>query len=265
MKIRGEIKGVGTVTLALFLMAHSVASGSDTGPSTSVYENPLPARSMDFIEAAAANAGKGVEEYLQGLGPSEISHSIAPLGVDEAELVDLALIAESEGISLQQAVTRYGSQSEYSLFNQEMQELYPETYAGAEFFGSDEDFWIGFKNSVPSSVHARISELPGKVAVTEDLQFSNRELAEAAHGSEVRRILEAPGEQIVEIDPRNQKLQVLTPSPSGAASWPARSAGVPIEVRHVTQLPPGTEDVGIRGGGILGGWGLYSRPDYEEN
>ena len=102
---------------------------------------------------------------------------------NSAELSDLQAIADQKGISLQEAINRYGWHGNFALAVSRIRATAPGTYAGAEIVDGAHA-WIGFTGHPPkaaldilelfTSSHGHVS-----VEVRIDLEFSEAELEKA--------------------------------------------------------------------------------------
>lgn len=82
-------------------------------------------------------------EMLPEMGPPQIDD---PLGA--AELEDLRSIADREGISLQEAINRYGWHNNFSLAVSGIRREFPEDFTRSEIVGAAKA-WVGFAGSAP--------------------------------------------------------------------------------------------------------------------
>ena len=100
-----------------------------------------------------------------------------------AELSDLQAIAARKGISLQEAIDRYGWHGNFALAVSRIRATAPGTYAGAEIVDGAHA-WIGFTGHPPKAALDilelfRSSHIGVSVEVRTDLGFSEAELEEA--------------------------------------------------------------------------------------
>jgi len=95
-----------------------------------------------------------------------------------AELEDIAFIAEQDGISLDEAIARYGWQSCFGEVTSYLSETYSDQYAGASIVEEGRRAWIAFKGEVPGEVSALIEAIPVPVDLVGSRGFSEVELNE---------------------------------------------------------------------------------------
>ncbi|WP_067831200.1 S1 family peptidase [Actinomadura kijaniata] len=99
--------------------------------------------------------------------------------VSPAELEDLRLVARSDGISLEEAVRRWGWQGSFLKVTGRLQGRYPGEYSGAEIIGEGSGAWIGFKGAVPPEAVVLARTLPVPVRLIGNKGFSEKELNDA--------------------------------------------------------------------------------------
>lgn len=75
----------------------------------------------------------------------------------DAEMNDLAFIAERDGISLEEAVSARGWGRGFSQLTQSISNSYPKSYAGAAI-EQDGAVWIAFAGAIPSDVEALVKQ-----------------------------------------------------------------------------------------------------------
>ena len=109
--------------------------GEDSSPLATVPSTSTPA--VDGEETATPNAA-----------PPESSPPEIDDPPNAAELEDLQFIADQRGISLQEAIDRYGWHDNFSLAASRIREAYPETFAGAEIVDGA-NAWIAFTGRPP--------------------------------------------------------------------------------------------------------------------
>ena len=102
---------------------------------------------------------------------------------NSAELSDLQAIATRKGISLQEAIDRYGWNGNFALAVSRVRAAAPVTFAGAEIVDGAHA-WIGFTGHPPKAALDilelfRSSHIGVSVEVRTDLGFSEAELEEA--------------------------------------------------------------------------------------
>lgn len=191
-------------------------------------------------------------------GPVEVPE----VSIDDltaAELVDLRLIAQSEGISLEQAIENDGWQGRFQDVADRLLQDYPDEFSGAARDG--DGAWFAFKGAVPVQAVRLARMLPVRVTLEGARGFSELELQRATDSvtDQVDAQPEVEG-TAVSYDIRSAKIKVaaeLKPAMAGAMQTmrqftPAVGLnGVTVEMA-VTQEAASTEDKYIRGGGTLG-------------
>lgn len=112
--------------------------------------------------------------------PPPVDPGLAAIRADlnEDELVDLQLMADEAGISLDEAISTFGWQDSFAKLANELEDQYPDEYAGARIVDAKgRAAWIGFKAAVPAAADKKISTfVKGRVRVQADKGFSVREL-----------------------------------------------------------------------------------------
>lgn len=96
-----------------------------------------------------------------------------------AELEDIEFIAEQDGMSLDEAITRYGWQGCFGEVTGYLQEAYPDQYAGAAMTNDGRGPWIAFKGEVPEEAVELVEVIPVTVELIGNKGFSEAELNEA--------------------------------------------------------------------------------------
>ena len=114
----------------------------------------------------------------------------------EAELDDLQFIANREGISLQEAIDRFGWHDNFSLAVSKVRDAAPAAFAGAEIAGADRA-WIAFRGLPPGAALNiidifRSSHSDVTVEVRTGLGFTESELQNAIPALHYA-VLESPG------------------------------------------------------------------------
>jgi hypothetical protein len=88
-----------------------------------------------------------------------------------AELVDLLRIAEDSGISVEEAIFRYGWQNQFAIAATELEETYPEKFAGAGVIDDGCRAWIAFSGTVPDPANELAEAVPVPVDLIGDRGF----------------------------------------------------------------------------------------------
>ena len=168
------IRAPGDVTPALPVTAggeHAAGGGGeDSSPLATVPSTSTPA--VDGEETATPNAA-----------PPESSPPEIDDPPNAAELEDLQFIADQRGISLQEAIDRYGWHDNFSLAASRIREAYPETFAGAEIVDGA-NAWIAFTGNPPREALDIIDIFAGShsgvtVEIRTDKSFTQAEISDA--------------------------------------------------------------------------------------
>jgi hypothetical protein len=180
------------------------------------------------------------------------------------ELEDIAFIAEQDGISLDDAVARYGWQGCFGEVIGYLGEVYSDQYAGAAVVDAGRGAWIAFRDDIPGEVPDLVEAIPVTVELIGDRGFSEAELNEtlqlfyaditnhedvvASDGSYdietgVITIHAQPLETPLDSDERARLRETLQPDQPG-------NAAITIEVIVVDQLGSVDEGSSSRTSGI---------------
>lgn len=102
----------------------------------------------------------------------------AQLSADE--LTDLKRVADAKGMSLEQAINDYAWQDDVAILATELEEKYPDEFAGAEVVDtSGREALIAFSGRVPSEAIARVEQFPlAHIRLVGERGHSVRELDE---------------------------------------------------------------------------------------
>ena len=93
-----------------------------------------------------------------------------------AAIEDLTWQAEQEGITLADAIDKYGWQVPFAELVQEVRLAYPKSFAGARILSEERTSWIAFKEGAPATALDVVAKFPRGVEVIEDRGFSEAEL-----------------------------------------------------------------------------------------
>ncbi|MFC9971487.1 S1 family peptidase [Spirillospora sp. NPDC127200] len=102
-----------------------------------------------------------------------------PAKPSSAELEDLKLVAQSDGISFKEAVRRWGWQNSFLKVADKLQAKHPGSYSGSEITGEGSGAWIGFKGAIPPEAITLARTLPVPVKLIGNKGFSEKELNDA--------------------------------------------------------------------------------------
>lgn len=100
-----------------------------------------------------------------------------------AAIEDLTWQANQEGITLADAIDKYGWQVPFSELVQEIRLAHPESFAGARILSEKRTSWIAFKEGAPAGALSILTRFPRRVDVIEDRGFSEAEL-----GAQLREV-----------------------------------------------------------------------------
>jgi hypothetical protein len=98
-----------------------------------------------------------------------------------AELVDIMSVAEDMGISVEEGIFRFGWQNQFAAIATELEETYPDRFAGAAIVNSGCGAWIAFTGLVPDLALELAGKLPVPVELIGDRGFAEHELVDALH------------------------------------------------------------------------------------
>ena len=167
------IRAPGDLTPALHETAggeHAGGGGEDSSPSATVPSTSTP--EVESEETATPDAA-----------PPESSPPEIDDPPNAAELEDLQFIADQEGISLQEAIDRYGWHDNFSLAASRIREAAPDTFAGAEIVDGT-NAWIAFTGHPPKEALDIIDIFTGShsgvaVEVRTDRSITQAEISDA--------------------------------------------------------------------------------------
>lgn len=207
------------------------------------------------ISAAPAAYGDTVE-------PEEDVATVADAA--QAELEDLGQQAAEEGITVEEAVARYGWQDDFVAVAGKLRDAHPDTYAGAVISGDGTGAWVAFKGEAPAEAAELAAAVPAPVKVIPGRAYSEEELRQTlktTHFSILDRpdVANSAGEYdietgvvTIEAEPAQPLADPEAKERFRAALQPMRVAGsaVRVEVKVADKVESGTEAY-IRGGGYL--------------
>lgn len=125
-----------------------------------------------------------------GMNQSDLPDVAPPDGsfnLDSAQLSDLQTMADQEGISLEEAIQRYGWQEPFAMMVEELRVAFPDDFAGARIV-DDTKGWVAFRDDPPQAALDRIAAFGRPIEVISGRGFSEGELA--------RTVVEIHGEAI---------------------------------------------------------------------
>ena len=116
-----------------------------------------------------------------------VGGDVSPPEIDDhpssAEIEDLQAVADQEGITLQEAIDRYGWHNNFSLVVSGIQRAFPDDFARSEIVGASKA-WVGFAGSAPEGALEMLDRFTGShsgvsVEVRTDIGFTELEIQEA--------------------------------------------------------------------------------------
>ncbi|MEU1734034.1 hypothetical protein [Streptosporangium sp. NPDC020145] len=116
---------------------------------------------------------------FEGHDPAVTDPDVEIDGIPYAELVDLGTIAESEGISYEEAIDRFGSQSSNSRVIGRLNAEFPDAISGVSYAGGQRGLRVGFKGPIPDRAIELARTLPMEVTLIGGKGFSSAELRQA--------------------------------------------------------------------------------------
>lgn len=189
-------------------------------------------------------------------------------GLSPAEVADLETMAEQDGISLEQAAHRYAWQDGFAMLATDLQERFPDDFAGAEIVdAAGHVAEIAFRDAVPAEARERAAAFgAAEVRLVGDRGHSVHELDDrvtAVHAAVTAR-QDLVDDVVSSYDSESGLVTVVVvpriPADAGGPAPPdlvaELLAGVPAPVRtHVAAIhvAPGPE-LGQGEGGADGGW-----------
>lgn len=185
-------------------------------------------------------------------------------GITLDELEDLKVIAQSEGISFDEAIDRFAWQTEFVRVADKLEETYPDTFAGAIFHSDGKGAWIAFKESIPKDAINLSSTLPATINLVGNQGFSELELKtelEAIHDNiyqrdEISNVNSyydiQTGVITIESQPK-ESLSVLQRKNllSTMEELQPQNKNIIVEYKLIDKLESGNESKYVRGGGFL--------------
>ncbi|WP_182909796.1 hypothetical protein [Microbispora sp. H13382] len=116
---------------------------------------------------------------FEGYDPAVTDPDVVIDGIPYAELVDLGAIAKSEGISYEEAIDRFGSQSSNSRVIDELNAEFPDNISGVRYVDDQRGLRVGFKGLIPTRAIELARTLPMEVTLIGGKGFSAAELQRA--------------------------------------------------------------------------------------
>ncbi|MEV0202590.1 S1 family peptidase [Nonomuraea sp. NPDC050691] len=237
-------------------------------PAVAYGDTPEPgAATQGDTPKFEAVAQDDTPEEPEESGPEETAEDAASVAdADAAEMEDLQQAATEEGITLEQAVARYGWQDDFVKVANQARDSFPDTYAGAVVAEDGSSASIAFKGEVPATVtdlartvHAPVKVVGGRPYSEEELRqtlktthyeiLARADVATSAGEYDVER-----GVVTIEAQPKEPLADPAAKERFRAALQLARLAGsnpaIKVEVKVADQVEVQPQAY-IRGGGLL--------------
>ncbi|MEV4799378.1 hypothetical protein AB0K18_05125 [Nonomuraea sp. NPDC049421] len=161
-------------------------------------EQPRAERpTLERLKREAAASGRPLEEVVkryadrlaatssprptdfEGYDPAVTEPDVTIDGIPYAELVDLASAARSMGISYEEAIDRYGSQSSNGEVLAKLRAEFPDEISGIAYVDDQRGLRVGFKGPVPARAIELARTLPLEVTLIGGKGFSDADLQRA--------------------------------------------------------------------------------------
>ncbi|MFI6299330.1 hypothetical protein ACIBEJ_47600 [Nonomuraea sp. NPDC050790] len=152
---------------------------------------------LERLKREAASSGRSLEEVVrryatrmaatsspkptdfEGYDPSVTDPDVTIDGIPYAELIDLSTLAKSEGITYEEAIDRFGSQSSNSRVIDQLSAEFPDEISGVRYVDRQAGLRVGFKGPVPPRAVELARALPLEVTLIGGKGFSAAELRQA--------------------------------------------------------------------------------------
>ncbi|GAA4200636.1 hypothetical protein GCM10023074_32890 [Microbispora amethystogenes] len=152
---------------------------------------------LERLKREAASSGRPLEEVVkryasrvaatsspkptdfEGYDPAVTDPDVVIDDIPYAELVDLGTIAKSEGISYEEAIDRFGSQSSNSRVIDQLNAEFPDEISGVSYVDDHRGLRVGFKGPIPARAIELARTLPMEVTLIGGKGFSAAELRRA--------------------------------------------------------------------------------------
>ncbi|MEU8277076.1 hypothetical protein ACFYOK_35165 [Microbispora bryophytorum] len=175
----------------------SAAAGTETIVLSRADQPTVHRPTLERLKREAASSGRPLEEVVkryatrvaatssprrtdfEGYDPAVTDPGVAIDGIPYAELVDLGVIAESEGISYEEAIDRFGSQSSNSRVIDQLNAEFPDEISGVGYVDDQRGLRVGFKGPIPARAIELARTLPLEVTLIGGKGFSAAELRRA--------------------------------------------------------------------------------------
>lgn len=107
---------------------------------------------------------------------SQAATSFANNAVNGDVLTDIQQVAKQKGITVEEAIARYGWQESFAKAVNLLRESFPDQYAGSAITNGGRGAWIAFKGEVPQKAVDLVATLPVTVRLIGSKGFSEAEL-----------------------------------------------------------------------------------------
>lgn len=149
---------------------------------------------LERLKREAAESGRPLEEVVrryaarmaatssprptdfEGYDPAATEPEVTIDGIPYAELVDLGAIARSEGLSYEEAIDRFGSQSSNQRVIDKLNAQFPDEISGVRYVDDQRGLRVGFKGRIPARAIELARTLPLEVTLIGGKGFSAAEL-----------------------------------------------------------------------------------------
>jgi len=194
---------IAVLVVALCACGRSGAGPASTVAGTETIVLPRAAQptvhrpTLERLKREAAAQGRPLEEVVrryaarmaatsppkrtdfEGYDPAVTEPNVAIDGIPYAELVDLGTVARSQGISYEEAIARFGSQSSSQWVIDELNAEFPDEISGVRYVDDQRGLRVGFKGPVPARAIELARTLPLEVTLIGGKGFSAAELRRA--------------------------------------------------------------------------------------
>lgn len=202
------------------------------------------------LEAQARERVRAEGALIDG----HLSESFLIDGIPATEYVDIASLGDAYGLSMAEAIERYGASSDFMDYRDAVSEEFLSEFAFS--LTSEDGLVIGFKGAAPESVVEDVSGLPYEVHLVENVGYSRTEIFDYA-----QELHEAHPVNAVYIDESTGSIELLSESPIVGVTPNSRLDGITVSFVHDSEFNPsnGDEDTLLRGGALVSnGAGLTS-------
>lgn len=122
--------------------------------SVIVWQALAPSSSVAQVDVRGG--GDQTSDGLSVLALTSTDESTDEVGLSEEELQDLSLMAEQNGLSLQDAIDRYAWNDAFAQTVSQIRAAAPEAFSGAEIMGAN-NAWVAFTGDAPAEALAAVA------------------------------------------------------------------------------------------------------------